>query len=103
MEFECKTSIKGNLERWQGTVKNMINYGSHFEIFIVSRSSIYVIVGKTSRGGFACIPDWGVSCHLVKLEDFFWNSEQLVSKLGKVDGVTVSTALYYLSKKYMLF
>jgi hypothetical protein len=103
MVFECKMNIGKKLEIWHGSIEHIINYGSHFEIFIVSRSSIFVVVEKTSRGGFACIPDFGAGCHLVKLEDFFWNTEQLVEKLGKVDGITVSTALKYLSKKYILF
>jgi hypothetical protein len=101
--FKCEATIGENKEVWQGNIKNIEDHGSHFEIFIVSRSSIYVIVGKTSRGGFACIPDFGVGCYLVKLDDYFWNTEQLISKLGKVDGVTVSTALYYMSKRYKLF
>lgn len=99
MIFKCEATIGNEKETWNGTIEKLINYGSHYEIFIVSRSSILVIIGKTSRGGFACIPDFGIGCHLVKLKDYFWNTEQLVLKLGKVDGITVSTALYNLSSK----
>jgi len=39
------------------------------------------------------MPDFGAGCHLADLKDRFWNTEQLTKVLGKVDGVTVSTAL----------
>jgi hypothetical protein len=99
MIFECKMDS----ERWQGTIKNFIDYGSHFEIFIESRSSILILFGKTSLGGFACIPDFEAGCHLTNLKDKFWNTEKLSSVLGKVDGITVATALYQLSQKYTNF
>jgi hypothetical protein len=103
MVFECKTNFGKRIEKWTGKIASIINYGSHYEIFIESRSSIFLIVGKTSRGGFACIPDFGVGCHLVELNDLFWNTEKLTSCLGKVDGTTASMALHYISKKYKLF
>jgi hypothetical protein len=61
-----------------------------------------VMYGETSRGGFACMPDFNVGCHLVNLKDRFWNSEKLVNILGYVDGITVETALYNLAnEKYI--
>lgn len=99
MTFECKMDS----ERWQGKIKKFIDYGSHFEIFIESRSSILILFGKTSLGGFACIPDFQVGCHLTNLKDKFWNTEKLSSVLGNVDGITVATALYQLSQEYTDF
>ena len=99
MIFECKMDS----EIWQGKIKRFIDYGSHFEIFIESRSSILILFGKTSLGGFACIPDFEAGCHLTNLKDKFWNTEKLSSTLGKVDGITVATALYQLSQKYNNF
>jgi hypothetical protein len=72
-------------------------YGSHYEFLIQSRSSIMVIFGKTSRGYFACMPDFNVGCHLVDLNDKFWNAEILTNVLGVADGVTVATALISLA------
>ena len=40
------------------------------------------------------MPDFGAGCHLVNLKDKFLNTEKLVKVLGKVDGITVATALY---------
>ena len=55
-----------------------------------------VIFGKTSRGYFACIPDFDAGCHLANLNDVFWNAERLTTALGIVDGVTVAYALLHL-------
>jgi hypothetical protein len=98
MIFECEGIENEKVSKWEGIVKRLTNYGSHYEIFIESRSSIMVLLGKTSRGNFACMPDYGVGCHLVELKNKFWNTEKLTSVMGKVDGVTVASALFKLSE-----
>jgi hypothetical protein len=102
MKFKCKTIIKKKKEEWPVKINYLKKHKDCYEIFIESRSSIMVIFGETTRGKFACMPDFGVGCHLVDLKDTFWNTERLVSVLGKVDGATVSSALYYLHKKSYL-
>ncbi|MFD3156690.1 hypothetical protein ACFIJ5_07490 [Haloimpatiens sp. FM7330] len=52
-----------------------------------------MLVGKTSQGNFACIPDWGAGCHLACLSDEFYNTEKLSNVIGTVDGITVASAL----------
>lgn len=99
MVFECVNKTSKRIERWKGTIGYLRRYGTHYEIRIESRSSITVLFGKTSQGGFACMPDFGAGCHLVNLKDNFWNTEKLVAVLGKVDGITVASALYSLSKE----
>jgi hypothetical protein len=84
---------------WEGTITMFQKYGTHFEFMIQSRSSIMVIFGKTTRGYFACMPDFNVGCHLVNLNDTFWNTEKLTRVLGVADGVTVATALLFLAKE----
>lgn len=98
MKFKCITKE----ESWDGKVAYVKKYSSHYEIKIESRSGLTVLVGKTINGGFACIPDFGVGCHLVNLKDKFWNTESLVRGLGEVDGLTVATALYELSGEISL-
>ncbi len=93
--FECNQGKKS----WKATITRFENYGTHYEFMIRSRSSIVVIFGKTSRGFFACMPDFNVGCHLVCLNDVFWNTERLCEILGKVDGITVATALVFLAQK----
>lgn len=92
--FKCKLNTTEINECWSGTITQITNYGSHHEILIDSRSSIKVIVGATECGNFACIPDFGVGCHLASFKDIFWNEEQLCKTLGTIDGITVSKALY---------
>ncbi len=91
--FSCEAKFGRRTERWLGTIVGFNKYGSHYEIRIDSRSSITVVFGKTALGGFACMPDFGAGCHLADLKDHFWNTEQLTRVLGKVDGITVSSAL----------
>lgn len=87
---------KHKKESWSGQILMFKYYGTHYEVMIQSRSSIMVIFGKTSRGYFACMPDFNVGCHLVNLNNTFWNTERLTAILGTVDGVTVAHALLHL-------
>ncbi len=102
MIFECELKNKNELEKWSGNIKKFINYGSHYEIFIESRSSILILLGRSSSGGFACMPDFQSGCHIVDLDDVFWNTEKLTAVLGTVDGITVATALYNLHQKCII-
>ena len=93
--FKCIHKKKS----WFGSITMFENHGAHYEFLIQSRSSIMVVFGKTSRGYFACIPDFNVGCHLVNLNDIFWNTERLIEVLGVADGVTVASALMFLAKQ----
>ena len=99
MFFECFNKIKKGNEKWIGEITRFKNYGSHYEIVIESRSRIHVLYGKTEQGAFACMPDFDAGCHLVNPNDQFWNTEKLTHVLGKVDGITVATALKALVDK----
>lgn len=93
MNFQCSRMTEDGLEKWPGRIVNIINYGSHYEMKIESRSGIVVVLGETRTGYFACIPEWDAGCHLAKPSDLFWNTEQLVRVLGEVDGITVACAI----------
>jgi len=97
MEFECVRIMGKRTERWAGRIKSIKKIGSHYEIRIESRSSILVIFGEITNGYFACMPDFNAGCYLVDLHDSFWNKERLMHVLGKVDGITVATALKMIS------
>jgi len=99
MVFECINKMKNRSEKWVGRITDFKSYGTHYEIRIESRSGIVVLFGKTAQGAFACMPDFGAGCHLVNPRDLFWNTERLIRVLGKVDGITVATALYVLADK----
>jgi hypothetical protein len=101
MIFECIMQTGKRKEKWLGRITYLRNYGSHFELNIVSRSSLMVLFGRTSRGFFANIPDFNSGCHLVNPQDIFWNTEILSRVLGKVDGITVATALYTVADKLL--
>jgi hypothetical protein len=96
-DFQCIDDSEARINTWTGKVRRLVNYGTHYELQIESRSSLLVLFGKTSQGGFACIPDFGVGCHLASPKDKFWNTERLIQVLGIVDGITVASALYAIS------
>lgn len=95
MKYKCKTKE----DEWDGEISSFIKHSNSYEFWIKSRSSIMVIFGPSSRGGFACMPDFKVGCHLTDLKDNFWNTEQLISVLGEVDGLTVSIALFEIADR----
>lgn len=102
ISFKCQMKTDGEIERWEGNIPRFVDHGSHFEIRIESRSGIMVVFGKTSQGGFACMPDYNVGCHLSYFKDVFWNTEKLIAVLGEVDGITVAQALYALADQLEL-
>jgi len=93
----------GRKEKWYG---NIINYNESKEIlemYIESRSSLHIIMGRTSFGNFVCIPNFNVGCYLSKFNDLFWNSEKLSELIGSVDGVTAATAIQFIEHKLLLW
>lgn len=99
MVFQCVNKTKKGTETWTGSICSFVNYGSHYEIRIDSRSSILVLIGKTSQGNFACMPDFSAGCHLGTLDDQFYSTEKLTSVMGNVDGITVASALAAIADK----
>lgn len=99
MVFKCRKRTNTAKEEWEGTITDLERHNNHYEFWIKSRSSIMVVFGSTSRGGFVCIPDFNVGCHLVNLKDKFWNTEKLIEILGDIDGITVAAALFKLSDR----
>lgn len=102
MDFICVYRTEKHKETWKGHICSIKNYGSHVELKIESRSSILVLVGKTCYGNFACMPDYGVSCHLASLNDIFYSKEKLTSVMNKVDAITVAYALAAVADKVNL-
>ncbi len=97
MYFDCVWQHDEGIDEWDGYISQLQKANGHYEMLIESRSSLRVVFGTFSLGGFACLPDLQVGCYLVNLKDRFWNTEKLVSILGHVDGITVATALYSIS------
>lgn len=95
MNFSCFHRWEnGKKENWPGRIANIFSYGSHFEIFIESRSSIRLLIGKTCSGFFACAPDFLAGCHLSSLDDIFYNREKLFFAMDNIiDAETVGSAL----------
>lgn len=93
MIFHCHEKIGRKQEEWSGYVKRITNHGSHYEIQIESRSGFLFMIGKYNYGAFISIPAFGVGCDLAGFDDYFWNNEQLRSRMNRVDAATVAEAL----------
>ncbi|NLN50034.1 MAG: hypothetical protein GX149_00195 [Acholeplasmataceae bacterium] len=95
IKFKCELAKKNSRknECWNGQISNWQDYGNYYELEIHSRSRILVILGQSSYGNFACMPDFGAGCHLSELDNIFYNTKKLCRVLGKVDGITVANAI----------
>lgn len=95
MRFRCSYQWDPDeRDDWDGIVNKITCFGSHYEVFITSRSSLRVLIGKCTSGLFACLPDYQAGCYLSTLKDTFYNSEKLIYAMeNPVDGTTVACAL----------
>jgi hypothetical protein len=65
MTFYCNQQWEdGEKEEWSGKISRIIPYGSHYEIFIQSRSSILVVVALNNT-----VDGITVACALQSLSD----------------------------------
>jgi hypothetical protein len=89
----------GSTDKWCGKIVSLKNYGEYCEIEILSRSSLHLIFGKYSYGLFACAPSYGGTYLSNRLDDIFYNTEQLSKVFDNiVDGVTAAKALATIAK-----
>ncbi len=100
--FRCREKIGHTTEEWDGYVKSVYNHGSHYEIYIQSRSGFIVIVGPYQCGGFISIPAFQIGCDLAGYSDYFWNKEHLAAIMNPVDAATVAEALRTLSQHQII-
>jgi hypothetical protein len=100
MRFRCSYQWDPDeRDDWYGLISQIADFGGFYEVFITSRSSLRVLIGKCTSGLFACLPDYQAGCHLSSLEDTFYNSEKLIYAMeNPVDGTTVACALKELAK-----
>ena len=102
LQFHCRQKIGRKCEEWDGYIKALHNYGSHYEIHVESRSGFIFMVGKYINGGFISIPCFGVGTDIAYYNDYFWNYELLSILLNPVDAATVAEALRVLNiNKYI--
>lgn len=102
MNFECISHNDGITESWKGEIVYFSDSANCIEMNIQSRSSIDIIIGTTQYGNYVCIPNFEVGCYLSSFDDIFFNTERLSRLIGKVDGVTVATAIKSLASKLYL-
>ena len=99
IQFPCSYQWgEDDYDDWEGSIEQITDLGGHYEIVISSRSRIRLLVGRSTTGLFACLPDDDAGCHLSTLADSFYNSERLIYAMeNPVDGITVACALKALS------
>lgn len=83
-----------NTEYWVGEITKINQKEGLCEIFIKSRSSITLLIGKSESRRFACIPNRFVSCWLGNPIDVCYNIELLSNVLkNKIEVVTMAYAI----------
>lgn len=104
MKFICRINIKdGPDEIWGGKIISYNLNKDNLEMYIESRSSLHIIIGKNMLGNYACIPNFEIGCYLSDLGDIFWNTEKLCSLIGESDGITAATAIKYVNEELLLW
>ena len=93
MMFSCEYGEYGVSESWDGYITKLVKLGSHYEMRIMSRSSITVIFGRSYCGYFICIPDDGASCQVAYLNQTKYITEKLILTIGEIGASTVAYAL----------
>lgn len=97
MNYSCDTMTENGRLRWDCTVDLIDQHDSFCEALIEGKgSSFHVIAGPQINGHFLCIPNWQIGCELGRLGDVFWNSEQLMRHLNRIDTRTVAVGLSHL-------
>jgi len=105
MEYLCNNpSARRKTEQiWTAELGNLQMGARCNEMDVSGRgSSFHIIFGRYINGNYLCIPGWNVGCELSGLTDTFWNTERIEKQIGKVDAITVATALkeaYFLIEK----
>lgn len=102
MNFKCTSHHNGKTESWNGKIVYFKDCSNCIEMNIQSRSFIDVIIGTSKYGNYVCIPNFEVGCYLSSFHDIYYNTERLSRLMGKVDGVTVATAIKSLTSKLYL-
>lgn len=86
---------RNRIESWDACITEMYQHGTYCEFLILSRSSIYVLVGKNKQGRrFVCVPDWNAALWVFDLDDLIFNKREFMKVMkNDVDGITVAFAL----------
>ncbi|HZK70157.1 MAG TPA: DUF6618 family protein [Clostridia bacterium] len=96
MEYICHnpSARKKYDQKWKAELNNIRIGTNYSEMDVIGRgSSFHVIFGRYINGNYLCIPEWNVGCDLASLTDTFWNTEKIENQIGKVDAITVASAL----------
>lgn len=102
IQFCCRCRIGKRSQHWRGAITRLINYGSHYEINVDSRSGFTFFVGKCMSGSFISIPAFDAGSSLADYDDYCWNNERLASIMNPVDATTVAEALRTLKTQKLI-
>ena len=102
-EFECSCLKESGRDVWYGDVSSIRGSDGHYHIKILSRSTIFMILGKSDMGTFACIPDFNAGCYLGRLDHVNYNADKLTYAMkNRIDAITVAVALNRIRNKVLL-
>ena len=99
--YNCKLRTGNDLSVWTGEIRSAEIADEQVDADVAARgSSFRMIVGRSMRGNYLCIPDWNIGIELANWDDYFWNYERLTEaypKLNRIDATSIISAIYELS------
>lgn len=101
MKFNYTVKNIDRTKIFEDNVEILKIYRDHFELYI-ENAGIHLLIGKTTRGNFACLPDLKIGCHLVPIVNKYWNYEMLLKTLGTENGLAVYSAITKLSENFTI-
>lgn len=100
--FFCYCGDRGN-DFWSGEVEYIRGREGYYHISILSRSKIFMILGKTNEGIFACIPDSYAGCYLEPLHNIVYNVDTLTCAMkNRINAITIAVALDAIKNEVVL-
>ena len=102
-DFKCSYIDKYGPDIWFGEVEDIRGNDGYYHISILSRSKIFLILGRIDRCIFTCIPDFNAGCYLGRLDNVNYNTDKLTYTMkNPIDAITVAVALDTIRHKLVL-
>lgn len=97
IKFNCTYPIDKISETWKGYISRLVYYGSHYEMRILGKVDISVILGNTSSGYFLYLLEYETGFNIQSPTRIDDNASTMMTLLDDVDAVTVAYAINEIS------
>jgi len=96
-EYKCNLTTERKSSVWTGEIQNARITSEQIDADVVARGSYFrMIVGKSSKGNYLCVPNWNIGIQLANWTDYHWNYERLTNaypKINRCDATSIISAI----------